>query len=295
MSIKQVEVKKVVSAKEREEALQRKALSDSLDAEKHKKDAQLKTVAELEKHIIELRKHIDDLIADHNVKKQVLNGLNASIAGANSEFAFIQSRFEKENAKLVKEYNDKLAQLNKSDATMQAIIAENRNKEKALSNDRASFDQERNVLRNKLTEMERALAQNKAEWAVREKDILDREEALKQASLEFEAYKESLTPEIARITAIKNENASLVESISSMKINVENMRLAAIQSQERAKEQEIANSTNLKKERERIANEEARLRTWEQNLKDLDLEVKVKEEEAQKMMKRYQLTEKKDK
>jgi hypothetical protein len=73
--------------------------------------------------------------------------------------------------------------------------------------------------------MRNALNQNNVEWAKREKDILDREEVLKNDRSLFELEKAALAPEAERITSIKNENVLLLQEIEREKANNRNMYL----------------------------------------------------------------------
>lgn len=287
--IRKPEAKPVEQKLDEKSILHKQQVSDSFDEQKQKKSLQLKTVDELEKHIIELRNRIQMMAQDFDVKRKVIDGLNASIAGAHSELNMVQNKFRAENAKLVTEYEKKLADVTKSDDTLQKLVQENRVKEKELNHSLATFEQEKHTIKMRMADLQNSLNQNNVEWKKREADILLRESALKTEKDEFELYKESLAPEAARISSTKNENELLLKKIEMQRVDIENMRAASQRDRDSVAEQRVANEAKATSEKLRVSNEEARLRKWEQDIKDAALELRVQQDNVQKILRREQL------
>lgn len=300
MPVKPIEVKKVApiaakvepvkSQSEKDiEAVQRKVLSDTLNSEKGKRDVQVRTVDDLETRIRMLMAECERLVLDHNLKVKINDNLGASIQAAHIDLANLKSKFGENNAKLVAEYDKKLKEVQLADGQLQTLVKENREKEQSLARERGMFNSERESIRQRLIDMENALSQNNAQWKVREADILAREEALKTEKTEFEAYRDSLAPEIARITSIKNENVLLIQRLEQENRNVENMRLAAAAERAQAEEARLQVEDKSNQDRMKVANEEARLRKWEQDIKDQALELRAQEAEYNRVLRREKL------
>jgi hypothetical protein len=283
-----VEAIKAMFSKE-DEALQRKVLSDSLNSEKAKKDVQLMTVAQLEGHIIELRAKFDGLAQEYNQKNAVNANLGSSIQSAHNDLAQVKALFDKKNAEMLAELTKKLKDVNEADGQYQAMLKEVTAKSAQLEQERSTFHNERENNRQLVASANEALAQNNVEWKKREADILQREEALKDEKIEFELYKASLSPEIKRITSIKNENELLLKKVEMQNAEMERRRIEAENSKQIAEEASLASKAQAQQERQRIQNEEARLRKWEQDLKDSALELRVKQTEADKIIYREKL------
>lgn len=296
MSAKPLELKKVKveeakksSAEKEQELIAQKVLSDRLNSDKAKRDVQIRTVDELEVRIKNLTSEIERLTIDYNMKMRINENLGSSIQGAHIDLANIQRKFEDQNAKLVTSYEKKVREVEDADSQLQILIKENRDKAQALARERSLFDQERESNRQLVKSIEASLTQNNAQWKVREADILARENALKIEKDEFDVYRSSLAPEIDRITSIKNENILLIQRLEQEMRNVENIRLAAQAERNQAEESKAQMVDRSNQDRMRIAGEEARLRKWEQDLKDNALELRAKESEYNRVLRRDRL------
>lgn len=289
MSIKPVEVlKKGIQAQD-EAVLAKKIMSDQLNSEKARKDVQVRIVDDLEKRIKSMQLEVESLVVDYNMKKAVNDNLGASIASAHSNLAMLDRKFQEANAKMLKDYDKKMAEVVDADKQIQQLLKENREKEQALARDRGIFESEKVANQRLLHASETALAQNNAQWKNTEVDLLAREEALKKQLEEFEAYKVSLAPEIARITSIKNENSLFLQKIEQQKMDIENIRLSSIREREAMEEKIALSNATLADERVKVKGKEAELRNWEQNLKDADLEIRAREEEANRVLRREKI------
>lgn len=300
MSAKPIEVKKVEKiekvvepvksqAQIAEEMAHKKAILDGLDANKKKKDVQLKTVEELEAHIQKVRQEADNLVGEYNMKVRVNENLGNSIASAQSNLALFDAQFEAKNAKRLKELEKKVAEVEAADKEFQALILDNREKQKTLANEQTKFEMEREQNRQLVHAANTALDQNNAMWSAKEADLLKREEELKGEKAKFEDYKASLEPEANRITSIKNENGLLLQKVEMQNFEMERRRLSSVRERELADEARVASQTKLDQQKQNIANEDARLRKWEQELKDQALELRVQSEQVAKVLRREQL------
>jgi len=250
---------------------------------------QVRAIDDLDKRIRDMHNELESLVIDYNMKKAINDNLGLSISAAHSNLAMFDRKFTEQNEKMLLEYKKKMEEVVEADKQLQQLIKENREKEMVLARERGLFDSERETNRRLVADSQSALAQNNAQWKNREVDILAREENLAKEKAEFETYKESLQPEIAKITSIKNENAIFLQRIEQQRMDMENLRLSALREKESMVEKEAVLQASLREERERIKNEDARLRNWEQNLKDYDLEIRAKLEEANRVLRREKL------
>lgn len=287
-----VAIEEVVETKREktaEELLHEKAIRDSLDSEKQKKDVLIRTVVELEESIKSLSTQRDSLAMEYNVKRQMLDDLAKNIKAANYELVNIKHLFDERNQKMMVELNKRQKDVDSADATLQSLIRSNRETEKAINAEKHALQMEREQGRQRVHAAEVDLAQVNSNWKKAEADILKRESELKSAIAEFEAYKDSLKPEIARITEIKNENSLLLQKIERDKHQLEHMKLTVERERKAIQESSILKDNELKQMKLKVANEEARLRKWEQDMKDQALELQAKESEMARVIRRYKL------
>lgn len=271
------------------QAVSNKAFVDASDSEKSKKDVMLKTVKELESHIKYLRDRIGEMDFDFSNKRRILDGINGSIAGAQAELASVNSILTAKNEKFITDLNKRASDVDRSDKTLRELIAQNQallisNKQKESSLIEESFN-----CKTRLADMQNALNQNNVEWKKREADILEREEALKKERSLFELEKEALAPEAMRITAIKNENVLLLQEIEREKANNRNMYLGIEAKRQEIEDKRLVDKAAVDRQMEIVANNEARLRSWEENLKDFDLEIRARAAKADKLLRQLQL------
>lgn len=271
------------------QAMYEKAILDSADSEKQHKDFLLKNVVELQAHIVTLNDRIGELSKEHESKRRVLDGLGGSIAGAQSEIHNLRATFEKNNADLMREIAKKQVDVEAADKTFQILVKENVETKRLNDVETNRLAQHRQICDSQVLDMKNALEQNSTEWKKREADILAREEVLKADRQAFEQEKLDLVPEIARITSITNENKMLLQKVEIDRLDIENLRRANSADRERLDQERLIASSKNKAELERLANEEARLRKWEQEIKDYDLEVRAKASQADKILRREQL------
>lgn len=280
---------KIIKLSKEEQALADKAVLDANDTEKKRKDVLLMNCGELEKHRDVLNTEIASLSIQYESKKRILDGLAGSIAGAQSEILNLRATFEKNNKSMLDEVIKRQSDIEASDKLLRAAINQNAETKKANDVETSRLAEYRQKCNLELYEMKKCLDQNQSEWNKREADILRREDELKDAIANFESERTSLTPEMDKITAIKNENVLLLQKIEMDRVDIENIRRASISDKERLEQDRLIQQNRIKQIEDKLANEEARIRKWEQDIKDYDLEVRAKSAEADKILRRQQL------
>jgi hypothetical protein len=272
-----------------EDLVKQKTFADSLNAEKKKRDVQTQTVTSLEDNIIKLQSKLNDLVSDYNMKVRINENLGNSIASSQANLALFEAQFAQKNSDKLKDYNRKLASVESADKELQALLKENRQLKDTLSNELGQFRQEREQNRQLVHSANSALAHNNAIWLTKEADLLDREKLLAAEKAAFEDYKASLQPEVARITSIKNENTMLLQKIEMQNLEMERSRLASVNERQKAEEARAIAKAQVEEQRKVTQNEEARLRKWEQDLKDSALELRANKIEVDKIIYREKL------
>ena len=287
---KEVSEVKEKSLKElQDEAIQNKAILDANDTEKAKKDVLLMKVSDLETHTEFLNKRINELGMDYEKRKKLVDGINGSIAGAQAELQNVRNNISKENEKKLAEITSKLLEIDKADKTLRALMAENEAINVSNRQKESVLIEERLICFSQVEEMKKALTQNNVEWAKREKDILDRENVLKEEKDAFEKEKASLAPEMSRISSIKNENILLLQEIERERLTNRNIMLGIESERQRLEEDKLIESSKVDQAMLKVQNEDKRLREWEQNVKEFELEVRAKSGRADKLLREIQL------
>jgi len=229
-----------------------------------------------------------NLCRDINAKERTLNYLVAEIQAQNYAAQKARDLVRKEREKEIKYIEDTLKKTQEADAQYKALLAENTELNKNLKHKEEELRQLEAELRKENERWQRHAQQVEGEAKRRETDVQEREAALKAREEEFEAYKSTIEPDLARMSAIKNENTALLAELEDAKKEIENQRLL-IQAEK------VKNQGDLEAERERIRKaeavvreREARLQKAEENLKDMELEAKAAIAEANRTIKRYQ-------
>lgn len=271
-----------------EQAISNKAILDANNTEKQHKDVMLMNIKELDNHSKYLQARINEMDMEYRSRRKLVDGINAGIAGAQAELSMVRENVHKEKASLIADMEKKLNEVIQADATLrklqadnEAILISNKQRESALI-------EEKRICNAQVFEMKKALDQNQSEWNKREADILRREAELKDATAKFEAERDALIPEMARITSIKNENTNLLQEIERQR-NLNTNITAGLESEKQIfEETKLAEKAKLTAQFDKIANEEKRLREWEQGLKDVKLEMDAKIAKADKTIRQFQ-------
>jgi hypothetical protein len=271
-----------------EQAISNKAILDANNTEKQHKDVMLMNIKELDNHSKYLQARINEMDMEYRSRRKLVDGINAGIAGAQAELSMVRENVQKEKASLIADMEKKLNEVIQADkilrglqAENEAILVSNKQRESALI-------EEKRICNAQVFEMKKALDQNQSEWTKREADILKREAELKESTAKFEAERDALIPEMARITSIKNENTNLLQEIERQR-NLNTNITAGLESEKQIfEETKLAEKAKLTAQFDKIANEEKRLREWEQGLKDVKLEMDAKIAKADKTIRQFQ-------
>ena len=275
-----------------QQIISNKVMSDMSDSEKIKKDVLLMNVKELEEHKKFLHARNTELTNEYNLRKRLVDGINGSIAGAHAELHGLRTEFNKQNENLVNELKKKIEDVEKSDKTLQSLIRENIVLKEKNQKDSSLLSEELLRCRAEVYEMRKALDENLSMSNKKDIDIALREDVLKAEREAFEKEKESIAPDMARISSIKNENILLLQKIEAEKANNRNMKLSLDSERQTIEENRVFEQSKNKSYGQELANQEAKLRKWEEELKDYDLEIRARAAETDKMLRRIQLEKK---
>lgn len=268
----------------RDEALNNKAIMDSLDSDKAKKDVMIMTAKDLEAHLEYLRVRMAEMDNEYVSRRKIIDGINGSIAGAMSELSRLRDDFEKKNKVMIDKLNAERAEVEKADKTLQALIQSNNEIKRANEIETGRLLEHRLNCDRQVAEMKKALADNQSEWAKREADILKREGELKLAQATLEEEKSAIAPEQAKLSAVKNENILLIQELDRERNNLRNFMLGIESEKQALEEARLIQESKNEQAQLTISNQEKKLREWEQNLKDLDLDVRARGARADRQL-----------
>ncbi len=260
-----------------------------LDTDKANKDILIKNAKELHRHIDEARATLSQV--NHEIENGVaaLKHVEDEIKSQNYVLGRQKEKFDKENAERIRLLDAKQVDVDAADATYKRLLVEVSDQKKTLQNGLKDIADERRAHQIELNRLNRHVHDIETEASKQKADIEEREKALFDAKLAFEEEKAALQPELTRISEIKNENTLLWQNIEEAKADIARQR--SLMDSYKAKLDAEAEQKNAALERQIqvVKNEDGKLRKWEQDLKDFELELKAREAEAQKAMKRYQL------
>lgn len=262
-----------------------------LDIEKSNKDMLLMTVQELKQHILDQKNEIQRNNLEIEGKYRALTQLENEIKAQNYNLNRQKDKFEADNAERIRVLEVKQTEIDATAIEYNKLMSEINTMKNELQSSLQSIADERRLHENENARMKKHVYDVETQSSKNGADITDREQKLKEALEKLEAEKAAIEPEFARISSIKNENNLLFQKIDEAQAQVK--RQTDLMDAYKAKldaDAEIGKQA-LAKQQLALQNNEARLRKWEQDLNDQALEVRAREAEAQKMMKRYQLTQ----
>lgn len=262
---------------------------DANDSDKAHKDILLMNANDLEAHIKYLTERMVELDKEFISRRKLVDGINGSIAGAQAELSNLRASYQKQNAQAIELLEKQRLEVEKADKTLRALISENQNLLVSNKHTESKLNEERQLCQAQVYEMKKALEQNQSEWNKREKDILDREKSLKDEREVFENDKSSIQPELAKISSVKNENILLLQEIEQNKTNIRNLMMGIESEKQALSESKLIQEAKVKEMELVNLNQEKRLREWENNLKDFDLEVRARSAKADKLLRTMQL------
>lgn len=266
-------------------------LINSQNTEKAHKDLMLKNIKELEKHRADVQGELGRLSTELENKHRALKMVDDEIKSKTFTLAKQQDQFEKQHSERVRQLEKGLKDVEASDAEYKRLNGEMTAKVKDLNAQLGAIAEERKTHTSEMNRMKRHVSDVEAEDAKIREDIKEREAALAKEREEFEAEKESLSPELKRISSIKNENDELYRRLEEEKAQFQRQQDIFDGHRQKMDADAKAGKEALERMKQGIVAEEARLRKWEEDLADFDLEIKAREADADKAKRRYQLTQ----
>lgn len=262
----------------------------------------IKSYEEKKHQIEEFREISDRLQAVKDEYAQVCRGVNEK----NKELKLIQSaigshdytllkkdeEWEKKNAERNRILETKQAEVEKSAKEYQELLKFERLKLNELEAKLSQLEKDKLMYVADNKKWEILVAQTISESNKREADVQERERLLSEEKVQFEAYKESIKPELEEISRLKNENIILLNKLEA-KTSLLDKEEQHIAHQKEKMQLEIDKEWEVvKKAKLLIAQKEENMAKREQELADYALEVKAKDADVMKMRKRYELNEK---
>jgi chromosome segregation ATPase len=238
-----------------------------------------------------VRIEYEKLCNEFNLKDKQIQHLHYEIEAKSLQLARIGEHISKEREKQLDEINKKLKQVNEDAEAYNKILKEVLEKERKLNQGLEAIDTKEKFFKSEIARMERHIVDTEQTANSKWNEATQMIEDFNKEKAEFEAYKLSLEPELDRISELKNENNLLVQKINN-DLNLVDKERSVVEF-ERGKmraelEEERAKLNVLQMA---LLNRETQLKEQEQNLKDLRLELDVKEKRTQQMIKRYNLQE----
>jgi hypothetical protein len=273
-----------------QEFLEQEAIKASLNIEKSTKDIMIKNIKELQEHEKQVREAIGAANRELEVNYRALASVLDEIKAQQYTLARQKETFEKENEKAVKELEKKTKEVVDAGKAYESLLSEVHDKRNLLNSELAKIADERKSHAKEMDRMTHHVKQVSDDILVREANMADVIAKYNDEKEAFECEKNSLTPELARISEIKGENQALWNKIESDKAEFD-LKQKAFDSYKAQKDDEVKREyLKIREYEQSVRNKEASLRKMEEDLKDVDLQLKAREAEAQRMMKRYQLT-----
>lgn len=268
------------------------AINADLNIAQASKDIRIKNIQQLEAHEKEIRESIKSASRELEVKYKALKQVDDENKAQQYTLSKQKEKFDKENEAALKNITVKTKELEEAGEAYTKLLSEVQEKKNQLNSDLSKISDERKSHQKEIERINKHLKDISDDIAVREENIKELVEKLTEDQKVFEEEKESLKPELSRLAEVKGENQALWDKIESDKKEFD-LRQTSFESYKSQKDVEVKQAYAKVLEKERLLQvQDGKLRKWEQDLKDLDLEMKAREIEAKKMMQRYQLTEK---
>lgn len=262
---------------------------NALNTEKAGKDILIKNIRQLEEHIRNSRAELDRVNNELEGKYRALRSVDDDIKSQLFILERQKEKFEKQHKSEIDELVKKANDIEASDKEYKALISETMQLKNNLRNDLQKIADERSLHAKEMGVVTRNSEQIQGEMNRQNADMAEREEKLKDEIKAFEEEKELLRPELTRISEIKNENILLWQKIEQDKAQFEHSKSSFENFQKKQASDIELERARIKNLEQAILAKEGKLRKWEEDLNDIQLELKAREAEAQKMMKRYQL------
>lgn len=274
-----------------QEMEEQRAIANQLNTEKANKDMLLKTAKELENHISNAKKELSNIGHELDGRYKTIKYIDEEIKARNFQLERLSDSFEQKNKERLRLIEEKEKDIFKANEEYKKLLREVKEKSDKLSSEIYKISEERRFFESEMNRMNIHCNQVNSEMAKLKEDIENREAVLKEKEDILEAEKQSFEPELKRISQLKNENNMLLD-----KIEQDRKQFIRQQDSFEAYKKKIDSEDEIRKNQYRnqelsIQAKEAKIRKWEQDLKDIELELKAREADVQKQIKRYQLQE----
>lgn len=267
-----------------------RAVIANLDTEKANKDMLLKSAKEIQQHIRDAKAELLRINQEVENGHRTVRHLQDEIKAQAYNLSRQSESFEKANQEKLRILETKMKEVEVSDTQYKKLLLEVNAQTKTISIQLQAISAERAKHQLELNRLNTHVSQVESEDSRIRADIKAREDKLKDAIEKFDAEKEALEPELKRISEIKNENLLLWQKIEDEKAQFDRQKSNMDNYKAKLDADDVLRQQQVKNELLKLQNNEARLRKWEEDLGDRALELKSREGEAAKALKRYQLT-----
>lgn len=227
-----------------------------------------------------------------NLKKREIDWINTEIGSQNIQLKNIKTTIEKEKAEEIESLRLQTARVNKANEDFKAITNEVKDNRDFLDSELHKISEERRQYEGESVRLNKAMSDNQDKLKYGLIDLDEQRAAFEKEKEEFEELKQSLTPELTRISEIKNENETLKESLNTQTETLQAERQSFRNEKEGLYAQIEAEKKRVIVYENEVKEKEAALENKTQELSDLELELKAREIEVEKSKKRFQLTQK---
>lgn len=235
-------------------------------------------------------KALKEIIDELNSKNRQIQWLTTEISAHNSQLKNLKAVIEKEKEDEYASLKIQTDRVNKSNEEYQSLIKEVSEKKEYYNEEIRKISEERALYEAESIRLNKAMAENENRLKYDLIDLETQKDVLAKEREAFEAEKLALEPEMKRIQEIKNENRAFTDKLEAQMESIKAEREAMIQERESMQAQVAQELKKVQNYELQIIQREQELQNRVQNIMDYELEVKAREAEANKAIKRYQLT-----
>lgn len=250
---------------------------------------QKELISEYEQRIPKLKAEFEALSSEHAFKEKELRFVQQEVIHMQREYERLDDKIAKEQERRLADLAVKEEKLRVSSEQYDKLVAEEKEIVATLRKKEFSLAEKEKFL---LAENKRWI-QNAEDLATASKlldnDVSKREAQLKKDRETFEAFKKTIEPDLLKITAIKNQNAELIRQLEQTQSKLDHEKNKIQYEKDKALEELNRSKESFRKREEAISEREKAIEKRTQELSDYELEVKAKEIEADKAIKRYKL------
>lgn len=226
---------------------------------------------------------------DLNQKNADLKAVDNEIKSYGYTLAKMREDATREMAENSRVLEARLKEVEASSKEYTQLLRTNREKEALLENGLNNLNKERQTNAAEVKKWQIYAEGEKAEANKQLVDVQNRESLLKEEREQFETYKQSIQPEIDKMTSIKNENDLLWKKLKSQEDGLEKEREQLKRERQKLISETEASKAKIDEASLLLSKREENLAKSQQELFDYELQVKSKDAECEKILKREQL------